>query len=252
MKCFGLLACALLVCCKGSEDTPYVKIGGEISPSTVTLLQNAPPNVSKVVITSTGGDTLAAIAAARIIKARGYELVVQKYCLSACAQWLMPAAKTVKLEDMPIVGMHHTATALERILSDGGNKAEALRYSPIARVEQQFYDEIGVDRAMLEYPYSQTNPICYWPSGTHFENFAAFAAQWNFVALTKASFISFTGKLPEGNWPETRDDLIKFGPKHFPSTANISIVPESGAPGSLNKLSGLVLPQCNANMRVPE
>lgn len=258
MKKFIVSLCVILISCENGSNgaaqaelgVPYIKIVGEISTKTVELLKNAPSDVKKVVITSQGGDTKAAIAAARVLNARGFELVVRGYCLSACAQMLMPAAKKVTLEDMPIVGMHQTATAFEKLLYNAGMDDEAVKYAEVAQLEQQFYDDLGVDRAMLEYPYGQTEPICYIPSNKANLGIALIAAKWKFVAITKASYQGFTKRSPSGNWPETKNDIIKYGSKHIPPEVNTSIVPERGNISSIVELGRLNLRECDPEMRL--
>lgn len=227
MRAFVLSVLIIVSSCANSKGVPYIKIVGQISEQTVRLLEEAPAGVTTVVITSQGGDTVAAIAAARIIRKRGYELEVRRYCLSACAQLILPAAKKATLIDLPIIGMHHSSTAFQALLLSDGNREEADKYAAVARLEQSFYDEIGVDRNMLTYPYSQTVPLCYFSSSDASQPFAQFAAKWNFVALSAETYKKFTKSLPQGRWPETREELLEMGARHIPSTASTSIVPEN-------------------------
>jgi len=59
-----------------------------------------------VLIQSTGGDALAAIRMAKAIYKNNSSLVIRDICYSACANYLMPAAKNVVVEDGAIIGYH--------------------------------------------------------------------------------------------------------------------------------------------------
>ena len=123
----NFLASALALSCCGLEREP-VSIDGRIDSQTLEYVRSLPNTPLEIHITSQGGDTPTAIEIAKIIRERGYGLVVKKYCLSACAQWLLPEARKVRLIDMPIVGFHHSGTAFHEILVASGDLKEAELY----------------------------------------------------------------------------------------------------------------------------
>ena len=63
-------------------------------------------NPKDIIIQSTGGDALAAIRMAKAIYKNNSSLVIRGVCYSACANYLMPAAKNVVVEDGAIIGYH--------------------------------------------------------------------------------------------------------------------------------------------------
>lgn len=87
------------------EEDALVFVGSTDS-SLVECLQSAPSQTSKLRITSNGGDAALAIQAAGMVTARDYALIVRGFCFSACANYLVPAARSIEVEPYSIVGLH--------------------------------------------------------------------------------------------------------------------------------------------------
>ncbi|MFK0299544.1 hypothetical protein ACIQTU_10020 [Brevundimonas sp. NPDC090276] len=87
------------------EEDALVFVGSTDS-SLVECLQSAPSQTRKLRITSNGGDAALAIQAARMVTARNYALIVRGVCFSACANYLVPAARSLEVEPYSIVGLH--------------------------------------------------------------------------------------------------------------------------------------------------
>jgi uncharacterized protein YjeT (DUF2065 family) len=93
-----------------------------------------------MVITSDGGEVTAAIRLARALRARGVLLVVQRRCISSCANFLFPAARTKAVAPRSLVVFHGgIAPAAFGGLFGGGEERDLLALT------RSFFREIGVD-----------------------------------------------------------------------------------------------------------
>lgn len=108
------LALALLVAPGAKAAAIYrgfggvVRISGEIKVGDYEELkkQLAARPQAELSVRSQGGDILEAIRMAELIHANGSALTVRDYCLSACASYLLPAARTRTIPDGAVVAFH--------------------------------------------------------------------------------------------------------------------------------------------------
>jgi hypothetical protein len=106
------------------------------------------PGVAKVVITSPGGLVAPALDMAQAIQARGLALEVPSACLSSCANYVFPAARSKLLGRADAVGWHgNMAHVLYLQQSGQANWADEplAQARVLARREADFYRGIGVD-----------------------------------------------------------------------------------------------------------
>lgn len=107
-----------LGCSPHSEQSSY-KIDGEIDQSTVNDLYAATDgNPTEVTIRSEGGAAIAGLALAHQIYHRNHVLIVEDYCLSSCAEFVLPAASSVRAVDTPLIGFHQGPN-VDRIVAEG-------------------------------------------------------------------------------------------------------------------------------------
>lgn len=59
-----------------------------------------------MILTSVGGSEFIAPIAADLVEERSIKVVIERYCLSSCAEMILPAAAHVRLEPSSIVGFH--------------------------------------------------------------------------------------------------------------------------------------------------
>jgi hypothetical protein len=69
------------------------------------------PAVSELDITSFGGVTLAGIALGELVHAANLDITVPRYCSSACAQYVFPAARHKRIEKGALLGWHGSVGA---------------------------------------------------------------------------------------------------------------------------------------------
>ncbi|MEI6897715.1 MAG: hypothetical protein V5786_09575 [Psychromonas sp.] len=179
---------SLAVGCRSNQDkvyksTPNVKIlkngiikyNGYINFAGYKLLLKAYAQSSVaptlLIIKSRGGDPYAGMMMGRFIRDKKMRLRVRGYCLSACANYLFPAATVKYIENNAIVGFHQSLSGIviegktipidevlplwDKIFSDMWDKIivenhrkkdkkialDKITQTPIARQRSQYYPE---------------------------------------------------------------------------------------------------------------
>ncbi len=66
------------------------------------------PEVKNVIVNSEGGDVFLAHEIGYRIGQTDRHVIVEKYCLSSCANYFIPAAKSVELKAGAVIGLHGT------------------------------------------------------------------------------------------------------------------------------------------------
>ncbi len=77
---------------------------------------SAAPQGSSILLASPGGRTDIAIAIGKIVLQNSLSLEVGGVCLSSCADYILPAAKAVKLQSGSVIGFHHNDLLFEYLL----------------------------------------------------------------------------------------------------------------------------------------
>jgi len=108
---------------------------------------------SAMVITSDGGEVMAALQLARSIRSRGLLLVVKGHCISSCANFLFPAARSKAVAPNSLVVFHGgIAPGAFGGLFGGGEERELLTET------RAFFREIGVDGSISYDPPYRRDP----------------------------------------------------------------------------------------------
>lgn len=191
-----------------------------------------PAGIDIIEITSQGGDTESALEIGRLIRQRGYSIHVKKYCLSACAQWILPAAKSVTINHDAIVAMHMSATWLRETLRKSGEMAAAEKYSHLAEKEAAYYKKVGVRSEMLLHPYIGKQAICYISEGKLAEKYPIVASKYEHVIITNETYTRLTGQKISGEWPDVPNNVRRAMEKSIPSTVRLSVALETSPSNS--------------------
>lgn len=145
-------------CSVPSSSAVYLR--GEINTAKVEaaldLLRRRP---GEFVITSAGGDPVAAMGLGRRLRALGSTVTVSGYCLSACATYVLAAAKETRIEKGALVGYHHTDTAILDVLET--HLANPAPLKARSDAELAFMREMGSSPELLRAPLAAMRPICY-------------------------------------------------------------------------------------------
>lgn len=113
----------------------------------------ADSGLTAFVVNSDGGEVTAALRLARSLRARGLRLIVARRCISSCANFLFPAARTKAVAPNGLVVFHGgIAPGAFGGLFGGGEERDLL-----ARTTA-FFREIGVDGSITYDPPYRRDP----------------------------------------------------------------------------------------------
>lgn len=137
---------ALLAASAPDADATLV---GVINPQVYVTFSTLLPD-STLSVQSQGGEAKSSIALARLIIDRRIRIRLNNYCLSACAELVLPAARDVTAVNEPLIGLHGNAFTDERA-------ALAARMTPsslaclieLRRGFESVYESKGIDGASL-------------------------------------------------------------------------------------------------------
>ncbi len=119
------------------------------------------PDVRAVVITSAGGDAVAAMTIGREIRVRNLKLVVSKACASACASFIFMTAKDRTVLPNSLVVLHNTNSSMLRMLGNRAPKDAQELFAPKAAAEKQYYSAAGIPSEVLFRPLAEVRARCY-------------------------------------------------------------------------------------------
>ncbi|MGU9978750.1 hypothetical protein ACJ4V0_01785 [Phreatobacter sp. HK31-P] len=110
-------------------------------------------SLSAMVVTSDGGEVTAAVRLARAVRARGLLLVVKSHCISSCANFLFPAARTKVVAPNGLVVFHGGIApgAFGGLFGDGEERE-------LLALTRAFFREIGVDGSITYDPPYRRDP----------------------------------------------------------------------------------------------
>lgn len=114
--------------------------------------------IRAVVVDSYGGNIDSAMDIAAILRAKKLDLIVDGRCLSACANYLFPAAARKTVLPGSVVGIHNVrvthldkgavtlvpATDAARLLHSKGDMGSLAQFQRMQRREQAFYRDMGI------------------------------------------------------------------------------------------------------------
>ena len=152
-----LLLCAVLLfggCTSGKDgpdDEANYYYNGLITKDLVNHLKTLPDSPVTLYFASNGGGADKALEAANIILEKNVNLVIDgKFgiCASACAELIVPAAKSVKFINEPLVGYHQNPQIILHLL--GELAPEDVKYCDFVKSEAQagedFLDKAGLNK----------------------------------------------------------------------------------------------------------
>lgn len=165
----GLLLCLALLSAAQSraDDFNYVirsdelAYSGLITPASVKIFTDyLEGGGARIVINSRGGDSAAGLAIAQAMEKHPVELVVDRYCLSACANFLFIGARSKSLRPGALLGFHGDVLGLPLpailmnksnapLASDGELREYNAKVSRLYAAEEAYFRGIGVDPAFF-------------------------------------------------------------------------------------------------------
>ncbi len=135
-------------------------INGEAVLRAIRLARTSEKPITKLIITSPGGDISAGIEFGYFIKEKNLEVDVRKLCFSACANYILPAAKKVVIKRDSMVAWHGGAMQEDDMWREtvpNEYRSDFFVYLNKVRIrEQAFYNTIGVDPQIATYGQTKT------------------------------------------------------------------------------------------------
>ncbi|MDE1310367.1 hypothetical protein MCX36_07955 [Vibrio aestuarianus] len=172
------------------NNTLYFK--GEITDSTILIAMNVINNyrgkITTMVVTSPGGDTVPAMRLGYWIFDNHINLIVDKVCLSSCANYFFTAASSVYIKSGAIVFWHGGSTQKSLQPVNGSLKELEVRRHKID-LESRFFEHIHVKQDITV--YGQLND--------------------SYLLYNTPSCIQAIDKGELQGWTYTIEDLKKFG-----------------------------------------
>lgn len=99
-----------------SNDACTVRVENELDQSALQAVQKRKHCESLIVrITSVGGEGFLSLEIARALKKLDTTVIVDGYCFSSCAEFILPAADEVIFEKDPLIGFHGNPALKEHL-----------------------------------------------------------------------------------------------------------------------------------------
>ncbi|MFZ6687002.1 hypothetical protein ACO0K0_04565 [Undibacterium sp. SXout11W] len=154
----------VLPCIAQADDKSYLAlvVKGEVNEALFQKIKNYVDAGGKtIVVTSEGGDARFGQQIAMTIVDKDISVVVRKYCLSSCANYLFLGAKNKQLEPDSILGFHGGVPTSydDKKGSEVDLKQENLlkeQLATLVNAEQGFFKKIGVDHQLISDSFELT------------------------------------------------------------------------------------------------
>ncbi|PHJ40575.1 hypothetical protein AK966_08375 [Vibrio sp. PID23_8] len=130
-------------------------ISGDSVLEALRVVRNSGAEIEKLRITSPGGDVLSGIELGYFVKENNLDIEVDTLCFSACANYVIPAAKTVLIKNGSLIGWHggpRQSDEIWKAMAPSGDKEGLMKF--VARLrekEDAFFKYIDVDPDITVY-----------------------------------------------------------------------------------------------------
>lgn len=251
-----LALCAALLAPASLAQTPSDALvyNGSINAAGAAIISQAIDAGAKTLrITSAGGDASLAIPLAFKIREHGVRVIAAQYCISACAEYLLPAGVESQVEANTILGFHNTVSSSELVASTINPAAAERIYGDLAREERRLYDLLKIDRAYLVVPVAQIGPLCSGFTRTAPDRVDAFLlTTFTILAPSPRRLASMGFRLTYLSQPPPLDQLAAVrGTRTGLERANWKIETDSSAGMSAEQAEAAIraVTQCSPEMR---
>jgi hypothetical protein len=167
----GILFC-IPGCARGSDPTGFElrvagdsvifrgQLQGEGARALVQTVRDAHQRVTRLLITSPGGDGPDALAVGEAVRDRGLDVVVDRMCVSACAIFVFVAGRHKTILPGSIMAYHLSPSTMVPTLRRSGRNTAADVFAANYDATASFYHSVGADIAILDLAAKMTQPIC--------------------------------------------------------------------------------------------
>lgn len=145
-------------------------ISGDSVLEALRVVRNSGVVIEMLRITSPGGDVPSGIELGYFIKDNNLNVEVDKLCFSACANYVIPAAKTVVINEGSLIGWHggpRQSDDLWYASAPSSDKEELITFiSRLREKEEAFFEYINVDPDITVYGQTSSKK-CQLTKETH-------------------------------------------------------------------------------------
>jgi len=213
MLTFGLAGCdegqrarsGYDLCVRGVHrtDAGLLSVCGQLNAETVAALRAAlRPDDVEVLLTSGGGPVSDAMAFADLVADRGLAVRVRQFCASACATYVLPAARAVIVEPHTVVAYHHTASITD-VFNDLADAPADAPSRSVAKAERAFFARHGRPTDLPWRIAMAVEPFCVGiyqgPNGS--TGRVQYRNAWYVPSMT--AFRQIVGDKVSGWWPRS-------------------------------------------------
>ena len=92
------------------DDFEY---SGRIDRELVDEVRQLLPTISSFSLSLTGGDHSSSLALARLLQNSGKPVYIRKYCISACAEYILNSSANITVESDTIIALHGNPLVVE-------------------------------------------------------------------------------------------------------------------------------------------
>jgi hypothetical protein len=223
MKKIWMLLCIFLMSCgnTASSDTGYLVLTGRIDDKMVSGVSKNIHRVHSIIITSQGGDASSAMDLARMIYDNKIYVRVEKYCLSACAQYIIPAASVVEFVGKPVLGVHQSPTSVRDFFKIQ-NIEIGSEHHTLAKKEEDFFRYISLNNEISTEPVHYLDIVCYGEKNGN----PAIGSKWGFFVPTPQTYKRWIGKNYTGNFAYSKQNIIESFNAYLPKNTSMTFILE--------------------------
>lgn len=136
----------------------------------IRMVRQSDKTIKKLKITSTGGEMAVGIEFGYFVKENQLDVEISEVCFSACANYILPAAKSVVINTNSLIGWHGGAKQTDKLWQQSvpkSDKAAFMTYLNRLRTkETAFFRHMGVDQQITTYGQTIENS-CQIKQQTH-------------------------------------------------------------------------------------
>ena len=188
----------------------WLAVNGRIDRDMADYVANNVTDGTKfIVVNSAGGEIAEALRIADIIVKHEIDVVVDRFCISACAHIIFAAGRKRFVKEDALVVFHGSATGFLESFGGRSDRERVAEIATLSAAEISLYRRRGINEALLPIMTAMLDPLCL-------DDFGPAAAPAKRLALSSegAGWTPSIGLLRsvgfdvEGDWPA---NLAAFG-----------------------------------------
>lgn len=150
----------LAVSNSAAEPVNVVRLQGYITDGAAEKVVNQLRSGGTLYVDSPGGLSRPAERIARHLRANRISLVVDGWCLSACATFIYTAAPSIRLTERAFVAGFKSATGVYGLMDRSMPPKEAQLYDKLVAEEGAFFNELKISEEFFLMAAREMLPVC--------------------------------------------------------------------------------------------